>query len=388
MDAVGSIAVAAGTAALTQAAKYAVSYAADAVSGHVGVTVLNQIVHDAAAIGAKAGIIGRKIGKLVGKAAAGHSLPTVASKVKAMAATITAAGHQAIDLFAKSEEKEDKRNANLLTAAMNVGKVGLALGGGVALASGIVPLAGAGLAFAAADAIPRVFKAAFETPTSTKVVSLVDDIMVPIAKNLAYEGLGAFVGNVTRYNQIKNTFDYRVSQGEKAGELVGQYLPNCMKDAAKKIGGAVMKIDAGRFAMTEQSIQRANDVADACESLVKGGVSLADAAIQSTGKGEASTSYFDTAKKVAVISAGVAGGVAMAALAPSLAPVVAGTALLGVADKIVYYVKGKLYDAKEEVAEVAERQDQEAVKVEMIKPEVALDASTIIQNCPTAAAAA
>jgi len=81
----------------------------------------------------------------------------------------------------------------------------------------------------------------------------------------------------------------------------------------------------------------------------------------------------------------------MAALAPSLAPVVAGTALLGVADKIVYYVKGKLYDAKEEVAEVAEvaeAQDQEAVKVEMIKPEVSLDASAIIQNCPGAAAAA
>lgn len=370
----------------THVAKAGVDYASEAFAGHVGIKVLTNMVSEAAATGASvAGRLGEMAGNFFGRAIAGHSLPEVSSKVKWIGETLRSAGNAAIDaLTAKDEEKPapadaeagaeakaPEANSKYLDAAVQVGKIAATIAGGVALASGIVPMAGVGLMYAAADAVPKIIKAALEVPSDK--VDLVDDVIVDVAKKFAVEGISQVIGNVVRFDTVKNAYDARVAEGVKTGNWVGSYLPKCMQGVAEKVGRFAGTVDAGRFAMSDEVIKKANTAADTAEQFVKGGLGLADAVVTKGFNTEAPTLY-DKARKVAVIAAGVAGGAALCALAPQAAPIIAGTALLSVSDKIVSWAKGKICGALPQEVVAKKEIDK---PVTLLQPTLALNESLI-----------
>lgn len=389
-----------GKAAATigiQVAKKGVEYASKAYSGHTGIAVLNGIVNGSKKSGENvAGKIGGMVGSILGKAAAGHAVPVISSQVKAIGETLQNAGYEIIDIATQKDEGKDKteeKPSKTLSTALQVTKIAATVVGTAAVAAGIAPVCGIGVTYAIADALPKIINAAMKETDEEKQQDL-GDILSSAAKKVCIESAGVLIGNVVRFDQIKGAYNARVAQGELAGKTVGSYLPGFMRGAAEKAGKLFGTVDAGRYAMSPEVLQKANDASEAAEQIVKGGLKLTDAVVSSKCKKQESTAL-GTMKKVAWISAGVAGGIALAAIAPEVAPVIAATSLLSVSDQIVSWAKGKFYAKEKAIEAPVEEQkaadekplDQEiaALKEELIS-KVAVDAESL--NLPIAAPAA
>lgn len=361
-----------GKAAVTigiQVAKKGIDYASKAYGGYAGISVLNNIVENSKNQGEQvAGKVGGAFGKFLGKAVAGHAVPIISQQVKVIGETIQQAGVQALDIALQKEETKepaDKKPSKALSTALEVGKIAATVVGTAAIASGIAPVAGIGVAYAAVDALPKIIKAALADTKEEEVQDL-GDILSSAAKKVCIEAAGVAIGNVVRYDQIQGAYNTRVAQGALAGKKIGSYLPGFMKGTAEKVGAFFGTVDAGRHAMSTEVIQQANDAAATAEQVVKGGLKMTDAFVSAQVEKQENNTL-GTLKKVAWISAGVAGGVALTVIAPEIAPVITATSLLSVSDKIVSWAKNK-YFGKEAAAETKVEEAAEEVAAIYEKP--------------------
>ncbi|CRX37921.1 hypothetical protein [Estrella lausannensis] len=256
-----------GKAAVTigiQVAKKGIDYASKAYGGYAGVSVLNNIVENSQNQGEQiAGKVGRTFGKFLGKAVAGHAVPVISQQVKVIGETIQQAGVQVLDIALQNEETKEpteKKPSKTLSTALEVGKIAATVVGTAAIASGIAPFAGIGIAYAAVDALPKIIKAALSETKEEKVHDL-GDILSSAAKKVCIETAGVVIGNVVRYDQVKGAYNARVAEGALAGKKIGNYLPGFMKGTAEKVGAFFGTVDAGRHAMSMDVIQKANDAA-------------------------------------------------------------------------------------------------------------------------------
>ena len=344
-----------------EAAKQTVTYASAAVSGYTGMKVMTTTVDAFSEGGRKfAGSVGEVVGRVIGKAVAGEGLESTSKQVSAFGDGMRTVGLTLIDLASKGSTSETKTEEKVGTAnevkkaetdyvgnAIKVAKVAGVVLGGVAIATGLVPAAGIGLVAAASHALPRIAEAIVSAPKkSDKPVESFEDIMVAGAKAVVKESAAVIIGNVVRYEFVKNIYDARCAEAVSIGQKVGSYLPNFMQSTVAKTAEMVGKIDAGRLAFNEETIKGAQKAGESAEQVVKTGFDLADHVVSQQISSPA-VSNWDYARKVAWIGAGVASGVAVCAIAPQIAPIIAMTSALSVADKVAAWAKNRLNPPQE-----------------------------------------
>lgn len=320
-------------------AKSGIDYASKAVTGHIAIAVLDNTVESAASQGKNvAGSIGESAGRILGKAIAGQVLPCVVNEADSLRSAVTSLGIAAVEHAAvvkEAQEQPPSNSKNLIPLAFKVAGV---IAAGSAIAAFGVPAAAVGLVAATAQALPKIVQAATANPLpANKKIDFVEDVVVGASKAMAIEAAGLFVGNVVRYEQVKGAYNLRAAQGEQVGKAIGHYLPQTVQNYLAKAGQWLGAFDAGRYALSPEVLASANAAGDTAEKMVKGSLKFTDAfvanKISEQGAGI-------SASKVAWIAAGIAGACTLVAIAPEAAPVIAATAMLGVADKVIMWAKG------------------------------------------------
>lgn len=377
---------AAGFAALGwQAARAGVNYVADAAGGALGMKVLNGTVNSFENVGGTAG-------RILGTAVAGQGLLEIKAQSDNISGTVKKLGGMVIDLAAgaakngKTSEttatqtivsadgsieeiatpEGEAGTSNFLSTAMDIGKVALPLMGAAAIATGFVPVAAVGLASAAATALPKIADSIMRTPVTGQDQDAVEEILVGGAKAFIKESAGLLVGNYVRANEVIKAYNGRIQQGADMGNAIGQYLPSSVGNYFVKTGEFLGTVDAGRVAMSDAVVSKAIQSGDTAETLVKTGMGIVDTVVtRHTSQPSTTSGWWDTARKAAWIGGGIVAAISLVAVAPEVAPFVAATSAISVADRVVTWAMGRIYPAEAtalEQAPVAEKAQEEALE--------------------------
>ncbi len=355
--------------AFEKVAETVVNYAADAAAGHIGYKALTNIIDECADSGAElAGDIGRTAGKVVGKVLAGTTLPIIQEETNALSNSVRTISAVALDT-AKKETK-----SNWVNTAWKVTKFA-ASGLGIAIvAAGMFPAAPVALATAAIAAVPDVINAIRQEVKPEEKPHLVDDVMIPTVKQLLFTAAGAAVGNYVRAETVLTAFNDRIEQFTETGKAIGSYLPDVVAPFVEKAAAFAGKIDAGRYAMSDNVIKGANSAADLAQNAVQAGLQVGDAVIADA---KPSKNWKDVARRVFWLGTGALGIGALVAMAPQVAAVTGGVAAIGVAGDGIKWAKAKLMKNENKAIENSMR-----VVLENLKPVAK------IEELPLAACAA
>jgi len=348
-----------------KAAHTGVTYGAKAAAGHWGYDVLSSVVNKS--IETFGNLIG---GKVIGPMLAGGAVDKVATSVNAVADALEVIGQTVIDCAAPEKKKtisvekfekmisadgSEVETANVISeakvkkkssekvnwadAATKILKAGSILVG----AAGVMGLgAAAPIVMAVADVAPKLAKV-LNDPTAQKEVDIVDDIVKNIAVNLFATLSGTLASNMTKYATVKDAYDGSIQYGESIAAGVNKFLPKSIHETTKKIGSFVGWVDAGKVAMSAETIAKANQAGDSAGTLVSKGIkiinSVVDVMCESSGNDD---SIFEMARKGAWVATGILAGTALTVVAPQAAALVGMTAVVGVSDKIAAYALQKL----------------------------------------------
>jgi hypothetical protein len=342
-----------------QALKGTVSYASSAISGHVGMGFLNSTVMTYAEKGKAYGPVGEMAGTIFGKVIAGQGIEATQAQVQMLDKGLTSMGLAVINAASSpSSEKNGVKSdtekgggSSLTSRALQVGKVAAVVAGGVAIAGGLVPAATVGLVSAAATALPKIAQSALSEPTLQENTDFVENIVVRAAKTVITESAATLVGNYVRYDQVLKAYDFRCEQGKWLGEnIFGSYTPEYVKNVTSKVGKFAGTIDAGRYAMSAETIKKANGAAETAEQLVKAGFGAVN--VITTSNLQSSSSTWDTARKTLWVAGAVLSAAALVVVAPEIAPFVAGTATLSATSEVITWAKSQGRSTKSEQKEV------------------------------------
>lgn len=390
-----------GTAALIEGAKYVASYLADAVGGHIGFGVLAKSVKESKETGYElAGAIGAWVGEnLVGPFIAGGSLEFAKDLSDNASNAIKVIANNAISLVAhiaaeskesSSETDPDNKDFNYTDAAVKTAQAAaVILGCGALLASpaGVI----SPLLFALGNALPEIQKAMNEE-TIEGNNNLVNDVLTPIAVNVACAGLGVIAGNLARFKVVNDAFNNRVRDFKEIGSVIDSYLPEFMQ-LGNKLGEFIGTFDAGRVAMSPEVLAQAEAVGEKVGNIVevagKGINELAQAYCPET------SSMLATAGKVALVAAAAIGAAGLLVAAPEAAAVAIGTAVISSASNFIRWLrtpadnKAENTEAKNETV-TEDKQENVAAEEEQGIDEGAEDSAKArifhSESCPSAAA--
>ncbi|HEY4831459.1 MAG TPA: hypothetical protein VIH61_02755 [Waddliaceae bacterium] len=331
--------------------KVTAHYGSAVISGHAGMRIVNATVNSFADRGKLYGPAGKFVGNFFGKVVAGQGITATQSQVQMFNQGLGSVGIAIINAAAPAAtEKSDIENnqgTSLASRAFQVGKVAAVVAGGVAVAGGLVPAATVGLVSAAATALPKIAQSAMTTPKpQEQQADFVENIVVRAAKTVITESAATLVGNYVRCDQVLKAYDFRCQQGKFLGEnIFGSYTPDCMKNVTAKVGELAGAIDAGRYAMSDETIKKACDTAETAEQMVKAGLGVVSV-VTAKALEQPSSSNWDTARKTLWVAGAVLCGAALVVVAPEVAPFVAGTATLSAASDVITWAKSQGRTAK------------------------------------------
>lgn len=339
-------------------ASEAVTYTAEATAGHYGYNLLTNTVRNCAYVGSSLfGTVGGLFGsKVVGPALAGAALPLVKEHSDQLAGAINTVGQVGLDAGinavkthrakskqvqapkinlekeqdVKPEEKVEHTVSQSFDSetAWKISKAAVVIAGSaVILASGIGVMAP--VLIAAAGAVPDIIEAINAPAKEADEVSFMGDIAMPVVTELAINAAASTLGNIARFNTVQNAFNGRVQQGRELGEKVG----------LGKVGEFLGTVDAGRVAMSAETLAKAETNGTATKAIVGTSLNLANELYNAQSVSEEPSTWTGTALKVAGYTA--AAGLIGAGLwfTPAVAAAAGGAALLNVAGKGITYVK-------------------------------------------------
>lgn len=368
-----NIVIGAFTTVATKAAGSVIDYVADAGAGHIAYKTMNNTIDVFANKGAEyAGDMGRTVGKVVGKVAAGASLPVIHEEKKAVAGAIRTVGKVALD----GSKKENK--SSVLDTSMKILKNTAVVGGAVAVASGFVAATPIALGVAAVGALTDSFKAVATEVTPSEKVHFVDDVLINGVKQMAFTAAGTAAGHIARIGAIQNAYDNRVEEFMKVGNTISSssWVPKFVTPFINKVAKIAGTVDAGRVAFSEDMIESANEAGNLVENVVTTGLQVGDAVISDA---KPTDTWKDTARRTFWLGTGALGVGTLVALAPEVAAVTGGLAALGVMGKGVRWAVLKL--KKPEAETVAKKTENEMSSVlDKLKPEAKLLETSLTSN--------
>lgn len=368
--------------AMEKVATTVIGYAAEAAAGHMGYKALTNIVDECADKGAQlAGKAGREVFKVAGKVVAGASLPAIQEEKQAVAGALRSVGVMALDASTKKDAEKSKKS-NWVSTALNVAKFGTIIAGGIAAVACPPLVAGPAIiatATAAAASVPDVINAFREEIDPENKPSLVDDVLVPSVKKLAFAGVAGMVGNVVSFNTIETAYNGRIDQFADAGKVIGSYLPERVSPYVETIARAAGTVDAGRYAMSDTMVESAKNAGNFAKNAVQTGLEVGDNIIASSKKTD---SWKDTAKRVGWLALGALVIPAAVALAPEAAAVAGAGVLFSQLGDGVLWARSKFIKP---VAVQAEKKVDHSLSdvAEALKPKANLLEPAII-NAPAA----
>lgn len=376
----------------------AVNYGAEAVGGQMAYRNLVNIKDGVAE--QVAPVVGEVIGDFLGRAVAGHNLGAAKAQADGMAVAIRAIGQEAIHLAHPEEKHEVKEiTAEADVAVPATSKKGdktvekpaakadpvvekfekfaqaAAVIGGVCLMAG-APAAPLGLAIAAAQYGPKIL-GAIKAPVDSKKkdIDFVDNVLVPVAKDIAIQSAGFAVQGVAQFGTVEGVYNSVVQQGENLGRRLAALLPASAQDKFGAIGRVFGHVEAGRQALSEPVVQQAVKNGEIAKNVVVAGLDAIDAVVVNQTKKE-EKSYMDVAKNVAIIGAGILGGTALVLAAPEAAAVAGGAALLSAAPNAIKWIKQHNAHAEtEQITPVQVKEKAEEVPAAESKAEDVQDAA-------------
>jgi len=317
-----------------KAAEAVLGYASEAAAGHLGYKTLTNIKDNCADAGASvAGDIGRSMGNVFGKVLAGNALPAVAEEKKAVANAVRTVGTIALDASSK------KNQSGWMDTAWKAAKCGAIIGGGILAAANAVPLATVAIGGAVVNYAPEIIKAIRKDIEQGDQPHFVDNVIIPGMKQFLFAAAGTAVGNYVRFDTVETAFNNRIVQFSDAGKAIGSYLPNRVAPYAEKLGQVVGKIDAGRYAMSDEMIDNATSAGNFAQNVVQTGLEVGDSMIA---QNKPNAGWKDTARRVFWLGTGVLGAGALVALAPEVAALTGGVAAISVASEGIRWVKAKM----------------------------------------------
>jgi hypothetical protein len=379
-----SMAIAGLTALGWQTARQTMNYGSNVAGGAIGVKVLKGTIDGFEKTGSSYfGTAGAIAGRILGKAVAGQALP----EIKAQADNISNIGKKigtfAIDYAsgasnapgAANQSKEPQKAATqmvsadgsveevanvvkvvqqpskLLSLGKNIGKVAMPLLGAAVVATGVIPVAGIGLVGASAAAFPKIAESIMSAPKLENGQDSVEDILVGGAKAFIKESAGIIAGNYVKADQILKAYNLRVDQGRSMGQTIGNWFPTPIGNCFVKAGEYLGTLDANRYAMSDEVVQNAMKAGEAAESITKTSIGIATAVVSQKLSQPSGSTWWDTARKAAWIGGGILTAATVVAVAPEVAPFIASTSLISVADKVVDWAKGRLLSPQESPVE-------------------------------------
>jgi hypothetical protein len=258
--------------------------------------------------------------------------------------------------------------------AYNVAKVSAPLVVGAGLAAVGVGAFAAPIITNGLLTLPDILKAATEKATSPENLDFVSNIAAPVAIDMAVAAAGTFVGGYVTKAVIDNAYNSRVNQFTNMGAKVDSFLPEKMQGAFKAVGNMVGHVDAGRVAMSPKTIDKAIKSGEATKTIVEAGLGLTAAAVQ--GQAEGTSTWMKTA---AIVTVGITGAAAFAAIAPSAALTTAAIAAVNVTPYLVTYAKGKLFGASAEAPAKGKEEKQQEIQSEKPAEEAQISSSVLKQ---------
>lgn len=311
-------------------------YVSEAAAGAAAYGYLGNIQKGCAEEGAKiAGPIGRKIGGFAGRVIAGASIQDAKEGQKAIAGAAYRAGTMAIDTLQNTPSTEAKSGWS--ETGWNVAKGVAVAAGGLAVGAAL-PVAVSAVAVAAMTQGPAIYKAFTKDVKNSPQPSLVDDVVLPVAKAVTIQAATMAVGNLIRMDVIDAAHAARIEECKAVGKTLGSYLPETISSYCEKAGEIVGNCDAGRYAMSDQVVQMANTSAEIGENVVYGALNIVDAAVPSKPADAPSTNW-DIARKTAIIGTGVIAAAALTVAAPEVAAVTLVVAGLHTAANFISYMR-------------------------------------------------
>lgn len=318
------------------AAKAVVSYGSEAVAGAAAYNYLHNIQEGCARKGAEyAGSFGRSVCSFAGRVAAGASIQNARDGQQAIAGAAFRAGTAAIDTFQKQPTEAQKSGWGETT--WSVAK-GFAVAAGSVAVGSALPIAFSALAIAAVSNAPQIIGAFTKEVTNSAQASLVDDVVIPVAKAVAIQAATMAVGNLIRMDVIDTAYKARVEEFTAVGRKVASYVPKCFGSYCEQAGKMAGHVDAGRYAMSDQVAAVANTSAQIGENVVYGGLNVVDAVVPSK-PADALTTGWDIARKTAIVGTGVLAAAALTFAAPEIAAVTVGVASFKAAANMITYLR-------------------------------------------------
>lgn len=369
-------------AAACKCAEVAVNYSADAIGGAIGYTVRGNTIKNLTNMGqSMAGFPGKVIGGFLGSSAAGIGINHAAELSSAVSGGIREIGALGIE-FAKGKHKPvaPTQNGNEQTTALvsssepktssadttkpahqdenktdwssfgfTIGKAALVIGAGVgAAAFGVGVLAP--LAVSAAGALPDVASALTDKALDPNTIDFSTQVAIPVVTQVAIGAFSALAGGYVTNKVIENTYNQRVVLGEKIGKTIGSYMPDCISGFFTSAGRIAGTIDAGRVAMSPETVKKAINAGNTTQQVVETTLTVANAFAQ---KDEQTESWKKTA---AVISIGIGAAGLLAVAAPEIAALTVGAAFINAAGSTTQYIKAKVMNQQNaETKTVAEK---------------------------------
>lgn len=310
----------------------------DAIAANMSYQTVENIRKNCENAGARFGTVGKAIGSIWGKVAAGASVNLAQDLKKTWSASLqTISTAFVADKATKQDGQGENQGPSLSDIAKAVGLIGI---GALCVANAAPFGIGLGtftLVQKAIEMAPKALAAATRGVNQGEKVSFTKDLACPIAKKLVIQGAGQAIGHLVRYQVIHNVYKNNAKAYETLAKDLSSYAPRLSEyivAAGKKVG----EFAGACAAMSDVSIDSANKAADFAQNGTVVALQVADNLLSSS---QQANGWSDTLQKVAL----VAGGVAVVVLCPEVATVVGGVALLDCADKAISWFKTKLIPA-------------------------------------------
>lgn len=336
-----------------------VNYGASTLKGHVAMGTLHTMKGQIESVGQElAGPMGRVMGNFIGRAVAGHNIAAATKNGTTVANAFGMIGHQVINLanhrigmnkknvkllsaneLAKATLASSVKSFNYKSAAYQTAKALGVIGGSLAIATGVVPLASIGIAFITVNAVPKIADSLFNALDPKDSVDLMGDIVTPIATQLAIQSVGFIVQGIVQYDTIQNAYELASKKGEQIAKGLTFFMPKSFQIAAGKLGNWVGHMDAGRQVMKEEVLENVANRGLLAKNVTEMGLGTIDVAVRLNTIKNEKNSLWKIAKNVGIVSTGVFGGTALVLLAPEIAMMTGGTVLLGISHKAIKWTR-------------------------------------------------